>query len=73
MEVKIEAIERHETCKKHILRLLLAFQVVSEDEAALLARMPVQVNVDLQVPHLVLLHNRLLRSVNCRLPIWIWI
>lgn len=72
LKVKVERIQADQLGKQHVVGLLLASQVVSENETAFLTRVTVQVDVEFQVAQLVLGNNGLLDLVNCRLLIRTW-
>lgn len=67
LKVEVEGVQADKSRKEHVVCLLLPFQIVSENEAALLAGVTMQVNIEFQVAQVVLGNNRLLDLVDCRL------
>jgi hypothetical protein len=67
LEVKIETIQRNQPGKEHVECLLLTLEIISEDKAALLGGVTMEIDIDPQVSQLLLLDNGLLGLINCRL------
>ena len=60
LKIKIERIETNKPRKEHVLGLLLTLKAIAKDEAAFLARVTVQVDVNLKLAQQMLLKYRFL-------------
>ena len=67
MKIEVQRIQRYQSWKKHVHRLLFTFQIISKNEASFFGSVAMQVDIDFQVTQLLLLDNCFLRLVNGRL------
>ena len=69
VEVEIKAVQWRQLRQEHVLELCFAHQTVPEHEAAAFAGVGVQIDVDLELASLMLLHYRFFDGENRRLLI----
>jgi hypothetical protein len=69
-KIEVERVHTDKSWQKHICELVFAFESVSEHKACSLARVCVQIDVDLQIQKLLCMHQRVLGCEDRRLVSW---